>query len=58
MEDLKKIRKVLGLSQTAAAEYIGMPMRTLQEWEGGRQSPPDYVMNLVIEKLKTYPKKK
>lgn len=52
--NLKELRKSIGLSQAKAAEFIGMPLRTLQDWECNKRTPPDYVLKLVIEKLKTY----
>ena len=32
-------------------EKIGIPMRTLQDWEGGKRTPPEWVKKLVIEKI-------
>ena len=32
---IKDLRLAAGLTQTAAAELIYAPMRTLQDWEGG-----------------------
>lgn len=50
--DIKKIRKELNLSQSKFGEKFGIPMRTIQEWESGRRTPPDYVLNLIIENIK------
>lgn len=36
---LKSWRQRLKLSQSQAAAKIGVPVRTLQEWEQDRQSP-------------------
>lgn len=33
----KRVRRSLGLSQEAFAERFGIPLRTLQEWEEGRE---------------------
>jgi transcriptional regulator with XRE-family HTH domain len=36
---LKKWRKARGLSQSQAAAALGVPVRTLQDWELGRSKP-------------------
>ena len=33
---LKKIRKDLGMNRTEFSQYMGIPLRTLEEWEAGR----------------------
>jgi putative transcriptional regulator len=37
--DVKKIRRKIGLSQSAFAGLLGVSVRTLQEWEQGRRTP-------------------
>ena len=37
--DLKRFRARRKLSQTAAARALGVPVRTLQDWEQGRRTP-------------------
>lgn len=44
---LKKIREDLGMNRTEFSHYIGIPLRTLEEWEAGRRQMPDYVLRLV-----------
>ncbi len=44
---LKKIRAELGLNRTEFSHYIGIPLRTLEEWEAGRRQMPDYVLRLI-----------
>lgn len=39
-------RKELGLSQSKFAELINTPLRTLQEWEQGRSTPPGAAIKL------------
>lgn len=48
---LKETIQHLGMSQRQAAEIIGMPLRTLEAWVGGKRTPPEWVERLVIEKL-------
>ncbi len=44
---LKKIREDLGMNRTEFSHYMGIPLRTLEEWEAGRRQMPDYVLRLI-----------
>ena len=44
---LKKIREDLGMNRTEFAQYMGIPLRTIEEWEAGRRKMPDYVLRLI-----------
>ena len=44
---LKKTRENLGMNRTEFSHYIGIPLRTLEEWEAGRRQTPDYVLRLI-----------
>lgn len=33
------------------AEKLSIPIRTIQDWEAGRRTPPEYVEKLVIAEL-------
>ena len=46
-EQILAIRASTGLTQQAFGERFGIPRRTIQEWEGGRMSPPPYVIRLL-----------
>ena len=48
----KQIREKAGMSRPEFAEWLGIPYRTMQEWELGRRSMPDYVLRLVAYKVK------
>lgn len=37
--DVRRIRKKLGMSQKVFAEYFGVNLRTIQDWEQGRRIP-------------------
>ena len=47
MRTVKEIRKLTGLSQGKFANKYGLPVRTLQGWESGRRSAPEYVIKLL-----------
>lgn len=46
-EEVIRLRKMTGLSQTAFGKKYGIPMRTIQNWENGVSEPPEYVVNLL-----------
>ena len=48
---IAELRHKAGLTQKAAADYLGIPKRTLENWEGGRRKPKAFVFNTVNEKL-------
>ncbi|MCI8508707.1 MAG: helix-turn-helix domain-containing protein [Lachnospiraceae bacterium] len=48
---IKEARKATGLLQSEFAEYLEIPIRTLQQWEQGRRNMPDYVLRLILFKL-------
>lgn len=48
---VKELREELGMSQAATARLFEMPVRTLQDWESGKRTPPHWVEKLVLEKL-------
>ena len=51
MSKIKETRISLGLTQKQLAEMLGIPKRTIENWEGGVNKCPDYVERLIIEKL-------
>ena len=44
---MKEFRKRTGLSQKQFSEYFDIPIRTLQDWEQGRRTPPDYILKMI-----------
>ena len=50
--DIKELRKLTGLSQTAFGEKYDIPMRTIQNWEKGVRVPPTYVLKLLERVVK------
>ena len=51
MTTIRDARKAAGLSQQGVTEALGIPKRTLQDWEAGKRTPPGWAEALVIEKL-------
>ena len=52
MTTIKEARLLAGLTQQGVADALGIPRRTLQDWESGKRTPPGWAEALVIEKLK------
>jgi len=51
---IKEIRKKTGLSQSKFAAKYAIPVRTIQEWEQDRATPPAYFIELLEEKTADY----
>ncbi len=51
-EQIKGIRAATGLSQRAFAEKLNIPQRTVENWEQGVNSPPDYVIALIYSAVR------
>ena len=49
---LKGVREDLSMNRTEFSHYIGIPLRTLEEWESGRRQMPDYVLRLIVYYVK------
>lgn len=48
---IKEARKAAGLTQAGMSLALGIPKRTIEDWETEKRTPPMWVENLVIEKL-------
>lgn len=49
---VKELRSMAKMTQKAFAEYFNIPKRTIEEWEGERRKPPQYLVDLIEYKLK------
>ena len=47
MPEIRVLRASTGLSQAKFADLLGIPLRTLSDWERGIASPPPYVVRLI-----------
>ncbi|MDO4285188.1 MAG: helix-turn-helix domain-containing protein [Eubacteriales bacterium] len=48
---IEQAREQMGMSRKDVSEWLGIPYRTLQNWEIGERQCPDYVERLVVEKI-------
>ena len=51
-EKLKQARKAAELSQKGMAERMLISKRTIEKWETGERTPPEYVQRFVLNELK------
>lgn len=48
---IKEIRTATGMTQQAFCDLLGIPKRTLEDWEQNKRNPPDYVVSLIQFKV-------
>jgi DNA-binding XRE family transcriptional regulator len=58
LKALKKLRGEVGLTQVEMGEKLGIPRRTIEDWERGLKSPPDFSQKAVIKELTAIKKEK
>lgn len=49
---IKELRASIGLSRKEFSVHVGIPVRTLEDWEAGRRTPPEYIPRLIAYQLK------
>lgn len=49
---IKELRDSVGLTRKEFSEHVGIPVRTLEDWEAGRRTPPEYIPRLIEYQLK------
>ena len=47
----KAVREQSGMNRKDFSDWLGIPYRTMQEWELGRRVMPDYVLRLIAYKV-------
>jgi len=50
--EIKELRQLTGLSQVNFGKRLNIPMRTIQDWEAGKRTPPEYVKELIEYRIK------
>lgn len=48
---IRTTRKNAGLTQAKVFELLGIPARTLQDWESGRRTPAPWLEAMVIREM-------
>lgn len=44
---IKEIRTKANMTQKEFAKYFGISQRTIENWDSGRRTPPEYVVELI-----------
>ena len=55
---IKELRASTGMTRKAFSEHTGIPVRTLEDWEAGRRTPPEYIPRLKYEQMMEAKKEK
>ena len=50
-KSIKELRESTGMSRKDFSEHTGIPVRTLEDWEAGRRTPPEYIPRLIAYQL-------
>ena len=51
-EKLLQLRKSTGMNRKEFAAYFDIPYRTMQDWELGNRQMPEYLLRLIVYKVK------
>ena len=51
-KQIKELRESAGMSRKDFSEHTGIPVRTLEDWEAARRTPPEYIPRLIAYQLK------
>lgn len=51
-ETIKQLRESVGMTRKEFSQHTGIPVRTLEDWEAARRTPPEYIPRLIGYQLK------
>lgn len=49
---IKELRESTGMTRKEFSEHTGIPVRTLEDWETARRTPPEYIPRLLTYQLR------
>ena len=50
--NIRELRNQLGDTQSEFSERYNIPFRTIQNWENGVRKPPEYILDLLKQRIK------
>lgn len=50
--NIREMRTKLGVTQSEFATRYSIPFRTVQNWETGKRTPPEYIITLLEQRIK------
>ena len=48
---ITELRESVGETKKEFSIHTGIPIRTLEDWEAGRRTPPEYIPRLIAYQL-------
>lgn len=51
---VKEARKIVGLTQQGLSNWLGIPKRTIEDWDSGKSQPREWIKRLLIDKIFSY----
>ena len=51
-DKIRRLREQTGMTRKDFSIQIGIPLRTIEDWEAGRRRPPEYIPRLIDYQLK------
>ena len=48
---IRELRESVGENRTEFSKHTGIPVRTIEDWESGRRTPPEYIPRLLAYQL-------
>ncbi len=51
-QKVRELRESTGMNRRQFSEHMGIPVRTLEDWEYGKRTPPEYVPRMMEYQLK------
>ncbi len=48
---IMELRESVGENRTEFSKHIGIPVRTIEDWESGRRTPPEYIPRLIAYQM-------
>lgn len=48
---IRELREQTGLNRKEFSAHVGIPLRTIEDWEAGRRTPPEYIPRLIRYQL-------
>ena len=51
-ERIIELRESVGENRSEFSKHTGIPVRTIEDWEAGRRTPPEYIPRLIAYQLK------
>lgn len=51
-KEIKELRESTGMNRKEFSQHTGIPVRTLEDWESARRTPPEYIPRLIGYQLK------